>query len=188
MTITPTDIDLLTRARDGDVEAFSMLVDRHQTTVRGWLRVRMSDWASADDLAQEVFITAFRRLQTYAGDSAFPGWLIGIARNHWRNHLRKHQAEAVGGSVELSALIDHDPWCATQDNQHLVTALRACLEPLAGPARTLLEQRYITGISVRDIAASSGRGYSALTMQLHRLREQLALCLHERVSRTGVEL
>jgi RNA polymerase sigma-70 factor (ECF subfamily) len=158
------------------------LVDRHQTVVRGWLRVRLSDWAAADDLAQDVFVTAFKRIQTYTGGGEFPGWLIGIARNHWRNYLRKHQAQPVGGSEALAALLDQHPFCPTANDQQLVEALRACLEPLAVPARELLEQRYISGRSVRELAGDTGRGYSSLTMQLHRLRESLATCIASKVS------
>lgn len=181
----PNDDDLIRSAQDGDIAAFGSLVDRHQTLVRGWLRVRLGDWATADDLAQEVFVTAFKRIRTYAGDAPFPAWLTGIARNHWRNHLRKHQAEAVGGTDDLSALIDADPLLHQRHEGHLVDALRACLEPLGGSARDLLEQRYVVGRTVRELAASSGRGYSALTMQLHRLREVLAECISDRVARDG---
>ncbi len=179
------DDTLIRSAQDGDIAAFGSLVDRHQTLVRGWLRVRLGDWASADDLAQEVFVTAFKRIRTYAGNAPFPAWLTGIARNHWRNHLRKHQAEAVGGTEELASLVGADPWLQQRDEGHLVDALRACLEPLGDSARELLEQRYVTGRTVRDLAASSGRGYSALTMQLHRLREVLADCIGARVERDG---
>jgi RNA polymerase sigma-70 factor (ECF subfamily) len=181
----PSDQDLIRCAQDGDIAAFGSLVDRYQTLVRGWLRVRLGDWANADDLAQEVFVTAFKRIRTYAGEAPFPAWLTGIARNHWRNHLRKHQAEAVGGTEDLSALIDADPLLHHHDEGHLVEALRACLEPLEGTARELLEQRYVVGRTVRDLAASSGRGYSALTMQLHRLREVLADCISNRIARDG---
>ncbi len=181
-----SDTDLIRRAQDGEVAAFGALVDRHQTLVRGWLRVRLHDWASADDLAQEVFVTAFRRIRTYANEAPFPAWLTGIARNHWRNHLRKHQAEAVGGAEELANLVGADPLLNGRDESQLVDALRACLEPLGGPARELLEQRYIAGRTVRELAASSGRGYSALTMQLHRLRDVLAECISDRVGREGL--
>ena len=181
---TPIDA-LIRQAQDGDVAAFGRLVDQHQTLVRGWLRVRLGDWSSADDLAQEVFVTAFRRIRTYASEAPFHAWLTGIARNHWRNHLRKHQAEAVGGTEELATLVGADPLLQGRDEGQLVDALRACLEPLGEPARELLEQRYVAGRTVRDLAASSGRGYSALTMQLHRLREVLAECISARVERDG---
>jgi RNA polymerase sigma-70 factor (ECF subfamily) len=181
------DHQLIRRAQDGDVAAFGLLVDRHQVQVRGWLRVRLRDWAAADDLAQEVFVTAFRRLRTYAGEAPFPAWLTGIARNQLRNHLRKLRPEAVGGAEELAALVDQGlGGCfAQRDEGHLVEALRSCLEPLGTHARELLEQRYVAGRTVRELAASSGRGYSALTMQLHRLREALADCIAARVAEPG---
>jgi RNA polymerase sigma-70 factor, ECF subfamily len=185
MPVTPDDTIQIRAAQDGDVAAFGFLVDQHQTLVRGWLRVRLGDWASADDLAQDVFVTAFKRIRSYAGDAPFSAWLTGIARNHWRNHLRKHQAEAVGGTEELANLVGADPLLNGRDESHLVDALRACLEPLGGPARELLEQRYIAGRTVRELAATTGRGYSALTMQLHRLRDVLAECISDRVARDG---
>jgi RNA polymerase sigma-70 factor, ECF subfamily len=178
--ILPDD-DLIGLAKDGDVAAFGTLVDRHQTLVRGWLRVRLTDWATADDLAQDVFVTAFRRVRTYSGEAPFAGWLIGIARNHWRNYVRKHQAEAIGGSEELATLIDQSDLLIAHDESHLVDALRVCLEALGSSARDILEQRYVLGRTVRELSATSGRGYSALTMQLHRLREVLAECIRERI-------
>lgn len=185
--LTLSDENLLSRAQAGEVAAFGLLVDRHQTLVRGWLRIRLADWAAADDVAQEVFVTAFRRLATFTGEGPFPGWLIGIARNHLRNHLRKHHEEAVGGSEELARLVDQGMAEAfpERDAAQLVTALRTCLEPLGSHARELLEQRYVAGQTVRELAARTGRGYSALTMQLHRLRETLADCITTRLAQDG---
>jgi RNA polymerase sigma-70 factor (ECF subfamily) len=63
--------------------------------------------------------------------------------------------------------------------------LRDCLEHIEGPSRELLRLRYGEENSVRQLAARLRRGYSALTMQLHRLRELLAHCISERCP--GVE-
>ena len=60
-------------------------------------------------------------------------------------------------------------------------ALHDCLERIDGPARELLHQRYGEEVSVRELADRLQRGYSALTMQLHRLRELLADCIGEKV-------
>ena len=69
-------------------------------------------------------------------------------------------------------------------SHRVVRQLQNC--KIGGPARELLEQRYIAGRTVRELAATSGRGYSALTMQLHRLREVLAECIRDRVGREGM--
>ena len=86
----------------------------------------------------------------------------------------------MGGSEELSRLIDHDTGGISIGRPSL-EALAECLGRVEGPSRTLLHERYVEGKSVRDLAAESGRGYSALTMQLHRLRELLADCVRQKL-------
>lgn len=75
-----------------DRHAFSELVRRHQSSVRGFLRrLTRGREALADDLAQETFIEAYRSLARYRGSSAFSTWLMGIACNRWRNDRRRER-------------------------------------------------------------------------------------------------
>ena len=170
----------------GWIEAFGELVRIHEGWVRGFFRSRIRDWAAADDLAQEVFVTAFRRVSSFRDDASFQGWLRGIAVNHLRNFLRKRHELSIGGNAELQALIDSgtDAFLGDTDESGALDALRQCLEKIDGPSRELLNQRYVTGKTVREISAASGKGYSALTMQLHRLRELLAECVQRKMEVT----
>jgi DNA-directed RNA polymerase specialized sigma24 family protein len=59
----------------GWIEAFGELVRIHEGWVRGFFRSRIRDWAAADDLAPEVFVTAFRRVCSFRDDASFHGWL-----------------------------------------------------------------------------------------------------------------
>lgn len=178
--------DQLPHARSGSLEAFGELVRLHEGWVRGFLRSRIRDWAAADDLAQDVFVTAFRRIQTFSGEASFEGWLRGIAVNHLRNFVRKRREQCIGGNDELQALIDRgaDAFLGGGDESGALDALHQCLAKIDGPSRELLDQRYVTGKTVREIAAASGKGYSALTMQLHRLRELLADCVQRKMEVT----
>lgn len=165
------------------MEAFGELVRRNEGWVRGFLRSRIRDWAAADDVAQDVFVTAFRRVRSFRGESGFEGWLRGIAVNHLRNFARKRRDLCVGGSGELQELIDREAgaFAGFGDESGALDALRRCLERIDGPSRQLLDERYGEGRSVRELAERSGRGYSALTMQLHRLRELLADCVQRKL-------
>jgi len=167
----------------GWMEAFGGLVRIHEGWVRGFLRARIRDWAAADDLAQDVFVTAFRRVKTFRGDSAFDGWLRGIAVNHLRNFARKRRELCLGGPEELQVLIEREAgdFLGAGDEGGALEALRQCLGRIDGPSRALLDERYVEGRSVRELAERSGRGYSALTMQLHRLRELLADCVQRKL-------
>ena len=72
----------------GDSDGFSLLVKMHQGKIRAFL-VRLSkNYDIADDLAQETFISAYRKLSTYAGKGSFQGWLFKIAYNNFVQYQR----------------------------------------------------------------------------------------------------
>jgi RNA polymerase sigma-70 factor (ECF subfamily) len=103
-------------ARDGDARAFEMLVRRHQGVVRAQLRRLLGDnWALADDLAQETFVLAWRKLDQFRGESRFTTWLYRIAHScfqqHWRSKgWRQQQESALDGDEAQAVGIDRaDP-------------------------------------------------------------------------------
>lgn len=176
------ELQLIEGAKRGDLEAFSALVRLHQNAIRAYLGVRLGSRDEADDLAQEVFVTAFDRLSTLESQP-FGAWLRKIALNHLRNFQRKFRAAPAGDNEDLQQLLED---AAVQQapeggESEMVEALRECLATLDGPSASLLEDRYVNGYSVREIAARTDRGYSALTMQLHRLRVLLANCVRTRL-------
>jgi RNA polymerase sigma factor (sigma-70 family) len=78
-------------ARGGSAEAFSELVRVHHAPVRAYLARYVRDRETADDLAQETFLSAFRSLPTWRGDAPLRMWLLGIARNRALTHLRDEE-------------------------------------------------------------------------------------------------
>lgn len=94
------DAVLVQRAvRDGDARAFETLVRRHQGVVRAQLRRLLGDhWALADDLAQETFVLAWRKLGQFRGESRFTTWLYRIAHScfqqYWRSRGWRVQQES----------------------------------------------------------------------------------------------
>jgi len=72
-----------------DNDAFSALVRLHQDKIRSYLLRLSKSHDLADDIAQETFLTAFRKLQTYKGEGNFSGWLFRIAHNCFLQHIRK---------------------------------------------------------------------------------------------------
>jgi len=174
--------DLISDAQRGSWPAFSELVRRHQGAVRACLAVRLEQPHEAEDLAQEAFVTAFRKLAEFDPERPFGPWIRSIAFNLLRNHWRKFRVVGIGGDEELAALVEQRIAMrpASTEGREL-SALRDCLEQLDGPARVLVQRRYADDASVREIAAEQGRKYSAVTMQLHRLRQLLAGCMHEKL-------
>lgn len=175
----PDDADLLRSAQRGDLAAYEKLVVRYQAGVRAFAAVRIPMRYEAEDLAQEAFIIAWRKLREFDPETSFGAWLKAIAHRLVMNHRRKFRAHGVGGHAELEELLHYDD---TEVASERVAALRDCLASMGGPALKLLSTRYLDGVSVRDISKQMGRGYSALTMQLFRLRELLAACVEKEMS------
>jgi RNA polymerase sigma factor (sigma-70 family) len=92
-----TDADLIARAlAREDHNAFGELVRRYQSPVRAFLaRMTRGDSHLADDLAQETFLKAWQKLQTFRGSSKFSTWLFGIAFNEFRGAARKRKELAL---------------------------------------------------------------------------------------------
>ena len=150
--------------------------------MRACLAVRMDNAHEAEDLAQEAFVTAFRKLAEFDLERPFGPWVRSIAFNLLRNHWRKFRVLGVGGHEELESLVEQRIAAQNAGREGgELAALRDCLESLDGPARSLVERRYTEEASVQEIAAELGRKYSAVTMQLHRLRVLLADCVRERL-------
>ncbi len=93
-----TDADLIARVlAAGDPNAFGELVRRYQSPVRAFLRrLTRGDAALADDLAQETFLRAWRKLETFRAEARFSTWLFGIAVNEFRARLRRDRRHLWG--------------------------------------------------------------------------------------------
>jgi RNA polymerase sigma-70 factor (ECF subfamily) len=84
-----TDLDLVRLAQAGDVEAFGELVERNRRAVFRAALACVGSPAEADDVAQEAFVTAFRKLGTFRGDAQFRTWLLSIT---WRKAIDRRKS------------------------------------------------------------------------------------------------
>jgi len=98
-----TDADLIARVlAHEDHNAFGELVRRNQSSVRAFLtRMTRGDSHLADDLAQETFLKAWQKLQTFRGGAKFSTWLFGIAINEFRGAARRRKELALEDMADL---------------------------------------------------------------------------------------
>ena len=79
-----------------DTKYFGYLVEEHQVTVRGYLRrLTKGNAALADDLTQDIFLTAFRKIASYSGKGSFKSWLLAIAYRCFLQHIRKNSSNPL---------------------------------------------------------------------------------------------
>ena len=84
-----SDLDLVRRAQSGDSDAFGELVERNRRAVFRAALAAVGSAAEADDVAQEAFVTAYRKLNSFRGDAAFRTWLLSIT---WRKAIDRRKS------------------------------------------------------------------------------------------------
>lgn len=95
MNADETDLNtLLDRIECGETDLYLHVVRRYELMLRGYLAGQLYNLAEADDLAQEVFLTAWRDLGSFRRDGDFGAWLRGIARHRLLTHFRSQQRRA----------------------------------------------------------------------------------------------
>ena len=177
-----SDLKLVECVLNGQTEAYSELVRRHQASIFqmtfNW--ARSSD--DADDLAQMVFLKAYRSLHLFQGKAQFSTWLYRICMNcccDWTKTRKKWEKE-VGYDAwwaQLSAddvLFGHeiatDQWVIDREIQE---ALDHALKDLAPEFRTVVVLREINGLSYGEIAEVVGCEEGTVKSRLFRARAQL---------------
>lgn len=158
-------------ARRGDRRAFDEIVRRYEGRVRSYFASRVRDPHHADDLVQETFVVACRKLSSFDLSLPFFPWLKGIAGNLLKNDLRKVRPEPSDEILrDLESFVP-------QDDADWIALLRACVGRLEGPAAALVRERYQEGLSVREMAARRGKNPQGVSMALVRVRALLRECL-----------
>jgi len=130
-----------------DSASFELLVKRHQSKVRNWLRQLSRSVALSDDLAQDAFLIAWRRMSTFRGTGTFSGWLMKIAFNAYLQSDRKQKRESEGNE---QLIVECDPVYSEDIGLHI--DVMRLLSPLTEQERVVMVLCYAHGYSHAEIA------------------------------------
>ncbi len=155
---------LVQAAQGGDRLAFADLYAQFARAVHGIVLARVPR-ADVEDLVQDVFVIAMRRLHTLRDRDAFAGWLAAIARNRATDHLRHapHTSELTGDLLDRGGSPDRTEMLA------VLAAIRA----LPDAYRETLLLRLVEGMTGPEIAARTGLTAASVRVNLHRGMKQL---------------
>ena len=184
-----SDETLVERTVRGDMDAFGLLVERHQDVVRR-VSARIVGDGEAEDVAHDVFLRAFHRLALFRGESAFRAWLLQIAHNTALNVATRRRTSPVaeveeaiaGGGRESRARTPAEALEANERRKRLAEKLRL-LQP---SHRAVLVLRDLEGLSYEDIAHITGSPLGTVKGRLHRARAELIEILRNNAYEWGL--
>ncbi|MGH9642418.1 MAG: RNA polymerase sigma factor [Terriglobales bacterium] len=179
-----SDLELVQRARAGDPDAFASLFNAHKSKIYSLCLRMTSNTAEAEDLTQDAFLQAFRKLGTFRGDSALSTWLYRVAVNTVLMHLRKkglrmmsldQPVEEQDGKVKREQGKIDDRLSGSVDR----IALTRAMKELPAGYRTIFVLHEVKGYEHHEIArllhCSVGNSKSQLHKAKTRMRELLGL-------------
>lgn len=179
---------LIERLKQRDEAAFNAVVRLYQERVFRLLLRMLGDREEAEDVAQEVFITVFKSIDGFRGESKFSTWLYRVATNHSKNRIKYLDRRARGKRKELDELSEHDALesatmnssgqIARPDEQaeanQMEIIVRAAIMELDDDQRMLVIMRDVENMSYDEIQSETGLPEGTVKSRLHRARLSLA--------------
>ena len=177
---------LIEQACGGCTDSFRSLVQLNHESVRLYLAHFVGCPHQADDLAQDVFLVAFQKLDEFSGQSKFSTWIIGIARHKALHFLRNQSTQRKNNRQYFEAGIIEQQMSHLQLEQDEIgearaEVLKSCLEELPERSAQLIDQFYFQEMTSVDIAANNDVSCSAIRTKLLRIRKALLRCINSKL-------
>lgn len=170
-------IDLVDRAQRGDGAAFTALYDRYIDQIYGYVYRRVRHRQTAEDLCGDVFLRAYRRLETFEWQGVDLGaWITTIARNRVHDHFKsarfrlERSTDVIRDEPVLGAVDDPERVALARE---MARNLGLALDALKDEHREVIELRFVHGMSVAETAVAMSRTVGATKALQYRALKKL---------------
>ncbi len=171
------DTKIIDRIIDGDIEAFESLVQRYQGPIIGMVRNLIGDEHTCEDIAQEVFFAAYKKLRTFdESQSKFSTWLFTIARNKSINYARRKK---IISFVKLPDNVESNIDTDTAERTELFEKLNGLLQKLSNAQKRAFTLAEFENLSYEDIAQIEGIRLGTVRSRIHRAKKKIAKALKD---------
>ena len=173
------DMALVDRCRKGDLGAFEELYRQHAGRLYSVACRMVGNPSDAEDLLQEIFLSAHRKLDSFRGDSALGTWLYRLATNLCLDHLRSRAAR----TSQLTGTLDDEPGLADAGSRTLADSaltrmdLERALAQLPDGCRAAFVLHDIEGLEHKEVADALGIAEGTSKSQVHKARLRLRALL-----------
>ncbi|WP_456954682.1 RNA polymerase sigma factor RpoE [Lysobacter sp. HA35] len=176
------DRELVERVQRGDSSAFDVLVRKYQHRIVGLIGRYVHDWSECQDVAQEVFMRAYRALGNFRGDAQFSTWLHRIAVNTAKNHLVAQHRRPPTDDIDVMDAEQFDASLRLRDTdtpehellrQEIETTVMDAVNRLPAELREAITLREVEGLSYDEIAERMGCPIGTVRSRIFRAREAI---------------
>jgi len=178
---------LIRRLQERDERAFEEVVRLYQNKVFNLVYRMIGNQEEAEDLAQEVFVTVFKSVDSFRGEAKFSTWLYRIAANHCKNRMKYLGRRSYKQTGELDEAAEREAQSAQPSSLHprvdgpdavfegleLERAVQRSMQALDPEHREVIVLRDIEDLSYEEIAEITGVELGTVKSRLHRARLQL---------------
>lgn len=189
------DRDLVERVQRGDSSAFDVLVRKYQHRVIGLVGRYVNDWSECQDIAQDVFMRAYRALPNFRGDAQFSTWLHRIAVNTAKNHLVAQKRRPPNDDIDVMDAEQFDGSLRLRDTdtpehellrQEIERTVMDAVERLPNDLRQAISLREVDGLSYDEIAARMGCPIGTVRSRIFRARDAIDAQLKPLLDNDGI--
>ncbi len=185
-----SDSEIIEAVLAGHETRFSELFERYQRRLFGLLWHACSDRELAEDLGQEAFLRAFRKLHLYSGEAQFYTWLARIALNLLASYRRKRRIETVlgreGFEVATDSIGDSEKPELDVELSETQQCVRAAIAMLEEDRRVVILLRDFDGMDYETIAELLSIPIGTVRSRLHRARLDLKSLFQDRAVELGI--
>ena len=174
------DVQLIRRILSGDDEAFSTLVEKHQKGVHALAWRKVKDFHYAEEITQDTFLQAYKKLSTLKNPNQFAGWLYVIANRLCINWLQRHKPAMQSLEDTPMEEIEESSYAhyaaeqrETEDTEHRHEIAEKLLSKLPESERTVMTLHYLGEMTAKEISKFLGVSVNTITNRLWRARKRL---------------
>ncbi len=180
------DYELVALCQGGDVKAFGPLVERHQKRMMNTAYRMIGDYEAASEVVQDAFVSAYRSIRKFRGESKFSTWLYSIVINLSKNRMKQprsrfhREGQSIDDPVETEdGQIKNDPPSREPsaleqlERKEIQAQVQACINSLDEEYREVLVLRDIQGLSYDELGTILRVPDGTVKSRLFRAREVL---------------
>ena len=174
------DVQLIRKILSGDDAAFSLLVERYQKSVHALAWRKIQDFHHAEEIMQDTFLRAYKKLPTLKNPNQFAGWLHVIANRLCIDWMRSQRSvmqsleDTPVEEIEESSYVHHvSEQRMTERTEHYHELAKRLLEKLPENERAVVTLFYLDEMSTKEIGKFMGVSVNTITSRLHRARKRL---------------